>query len=66
LRATFHDLVRAADNLSTTHALILDFKKAFDKAPHLLLIEKIRRIKGVDPVIANWIQSFLTDKSKKW
>jgi len=52
LCSTFHDLARAADNSSTTHAVILDFKKAFDKVPHLF--------------IANWIQSFLTDKSQKW
>jgi len=53
LCATFHDLARAADNSSTTHAIILDFKEAFDEVPHLLLIEKIRRIKRFDPFIAN-------------
>jgi len=42
LCANFHDLARVVDNSSTTHAVILDFKKAFDKLPHLLLIEKIR------------------------
>jgi len=42
LCATFHNLARAADNSSTTHAVTLDFKKAFNKVPHLLLIEKIR------------------------
>jgi len=65
LYTTIHDLARAADNSSTTHTVILDFKKACDKVPHLLLIEKIRQIKGSDPFIVNWIQSFLTDRSQK-
>jgi len=52
-------------NSSTTYASILDFKKAFDKVPHLLLTEKIRRIKGINHFIANWTQSLLTDRSQK-
>ena len=33
LCATYHDLVNVADKGHTTHAIIIDFKKAFDKVP---------------------------------
>ena len=65
LCATYHDLAKALENGSTTHAVILDFKKAFDKVPHSLLLQKLRQIDGVDPSIANWIQGFLTDRHQR-
>ena len=42
LCSTFHDLAKTAENSLCTHALALDFKKAFDKVPHRLLMNKIR------------------------
>ena len=49
----------------STHAVVLDFQKAFDKVPHSLLLQKIRQIQGIDPHIINWIQDFLTDRSQR-
>ena len=49
----------------TFHSVTLDFKKAFEKVPHSLLIQEIRQIDGIDQNICKWIQSFLTDKSQK-
>ena len=46
LCATYHDLVKSIDSAKTIHALILDFKKAFDKVPHVL--QKLRNIPDLD------------------
>ena len=40
LYGTCHELVRNADKGDTTHAVVLDFSKAFDKVPHSLLMQK--------------------------
>jgi len=65
LCATYHDLVKAAEDSSTTHAVILDFKKAFDKVPHKLLLEKLRQIKDIHPCILNWIHDFLLSRTQR-
>ena len=46
LCATYHDLAKSIENGSTVHGVVLDFRKAFDKVPHNLLMQKIRRIDG--------------------
>ena len=48
LCATYHDLAKAIEKSSTVHGVILDFRKAFDKVPHNLLMQKIRCIDGLD------------------
>ena len=65
LCATYHDLVKAAEDSSTTHAVILDFKKAFDKVPHRLLLEKLRNIEDIHPCIVNWIHDFLLRRTQR-
>jgi hypothetical protein len=65
LCATYHDLAKAIENGSTVHGVALDFRKAFDKVPHNLLIQKIRSIEGINPSIVNWIQGFLTGRSQR-
>jgi hypothetical protein len=65
LCATFHDLAKTVESSKTTHALILDFKKAFDKVPHSLLLQKLQRIPGLHPQLANWIQDFLTERTQR-
>jgi len=65
LCSTFHDLAQTAEKSRSTHALILDFKKAFDKVPHRLLMDKIRLVNGIDPQIVNWIQDFLTNRTQQ-
>ena len=65
LCSTYHDFVKTAEKSICTHALILDFKKAFDKVPHRLLMKKLRMIDGIDPQIVNWIQDFLTNRTQQ-
>ena len=51
------------DSAKTTHALILDLKKAFDKVPHLL--RKHRNIPDLGITLMDLIQDFLTSRTQK-
>ena len=65
LCATYHDLARSIEQGSTVHGVILDFLKAFGKAPHNLLMQKIWRIDNINLNIVNRIQSFLAQRSQR-
>ena len=43
----FHKLARTAEAKKTTHAVVLDFKKTFDKVPHTLLMQKLKQIPDI-------------------
>jgi len=58
---TYHNLVKAADEGHTTHAVVMDFKKTFDKVPHLMLLQKLKKVPGVNGYLLNWILDFLSD-----
>jgi len=66
LCANFHDLARAADNSSTTHAVILYFKKAFDKVSYLLLMEKSDELKELTQSLLIEYRAFWLTEVKKW
>ena len=53
------------NSTKTTHALILDFKKTFDKVPHILLLQKLGNIANPGITLMNWIQDFLTRRTQK-
>ncbi|XP_055632453.1 uncharacterized protein LOC129772944 [Toxorhynchites rutilus septentrionalis] len=42
-------------------AIYVDFTKAFDRVPHTLAVEKLRRF-GYPLWLTNWINSYLTDR----
>ena len=65
LCATYYNLVKPMDSTKTTHALILDFKKTFDKVPHILLLQKLGNIVNPGITLMNWIQEFLTRRTQK-
>ena len=44
--------------------IYLDFMKAFDKVPHLRLIEKVKSY-GINIHISNWIKNFLQDRKQR-
>ena len=64
LCATYHELAKAADEGHTTHAIVMDFKKAFDKVPHFLLLQKLQGIPGINTYLLNWILDFLSDRQQ--
>ena len=65
LCATYHGIAKALDGGSVVHGVILDFQKAFDKVPHYLLMQQIRKMDRISHKITNWIQSFLTNRSQR-
>ena len=63
LCATYHELAKAADEGHTTHAIVMDFKKAFDKkVPHFLLLQKLQGTPGINTTfLTGYLISFLID-----
>ena len=57
------DPLRAIDNSGDVDVIYLDFKKAFDKAPHGLL--KIVHGYGIRGKVYSWIKTFLTNRKQR-
>jgi len=45
------------------NTVVMEFKKAFDKVPHLMLLQKFQEIPGINEYLLNWILDFLSDSS---
>jgi len=65
LCATYHDIAKSVEHGHAIHGVVLDFRKALDKVPHTLLMQKVHCIDGINPSIANWIQGFPTKRSQR-
>ena len=61
---SYHELAKAADEGHTTHAIVMDFKKAFDKVPYVLFLQKLQGIPGINTYLLNWILDFLSDRQQ--
>ena len=61
LCSSYHELAKAADEGHTTHAIFIDFKKAFDKVPQLSLLQKLQGILGIN--ITGYLISFLINSN---
>ena len=44
--------------------IYFDFKKAFDKVPHMRLLLKLKAY-GLNPQLYNWIKNWLTDRKQR-
>ena len=64
LITVYHDLASYADKGLETHAVALDFRKAFDLVPHHILIQKLTAY-GIKSVLIHWINSFLTNRLQR-
>ena len=69
-RSTETQLIQLIDNLAhnidnriQTDAILLDFQKAFDKAPHHHLLYKLKYY-GISQQPLNWVHSFLTKRTQ--
>ena len=60
---TVHDLAKGLNSKQQIDAVLLDFSKAFDKAPHHRLALKLQHY-GVRGKTLEWIRSFLADRTQ--
>jgi len=61
---TINDFALNLDNRYQTDVAILDFKKAFDKVDHRLLLYKLNYY-GIRGNTLGWINSFLSNRTQK-
>ena len=64
LLSTIHQLAESLDKGLTSHAIFLDFSKAFDSVPHQRLLAKLDSI-GIRGSILRWIKAFLTNRQQR-
>ncbi|CAH8481634.1 unnamed protein product [Schistosoma intercalatum] len=57
----FNEVTRMRDQKKLVIILYFDIKKAFDKVPHNLLINRLKSVGIINPLL-QWIKSFLTNR----
>ena len=58
LLGTIHHWAQSLNDQTTTHAVVLDFSKAFDTVPHKRLLLKVDHV-GICGKVLKWTQAFL-------
>ena len=58
------DVTKYIDDGHPVDIIYLDFAKAFDKVPHKLLIEKLRK-KGIIGQLSDWIENWLSSRKQR-
>ena len=64
LLATVHDWASSLDKRTSTHAVFLDFSKAFDSVPHQRLLLKLENM-GVRGSLLDWFRVFLSNRHQR-
>ena len=64
LISTIHDLAKGIEDRKQTDVVLLDFSKAFDKVPHLRLLQKLDHY-GIRGDTRRWIAQFLQGRDQK-
>ena len=64
LLETFNDWFEMFDNGHPVDAVFLDFRKAFDRAPHKRLLYKLKKF-GITGCLLTWIESFLKNRKQR-
>ena len=59
-----NDWAISLEHRHSTHALFLDFAKAFDSVPHLRLLLKLESL-GIHGQVLQWIRAFLSDRLQR-
>ena len=59
-----HDLAQSLNQGGQCDVLMLDFCQAFDKVPHLCLLQKLHHY-GIRGTLFSWIKAFLTNRSQQ-
>ena len=55
---------QSMENRKSVDVLFLDISKAFDKVPHVYLLEKLR-IVSIDGSLLSWICDYLTNRRQR-
>ena len=58
-------ITKTFDRKCQTHSIYTDFRKAFDLVPHHLLLLKLKKQFGVQGIVNNWFQSYLSDRYQR-
>ena len=64
LLSTVDDWAKSLDKGKSTHAIFLDFAKAFDSVPHRRLLIKLENV-GIRGKLLKWIEAFLTNRYQR-
>ena len=56
-----HDWLQQLEAGNEIGAIFFDFKKAFDRVPHQLLMSKLMGL-GLDPYILTWLHNYLVNR----
>ena len=64
LLITSNDLAKSLDKGEQVDAIVLDFSKAFDRAPYQRLLSKLHHY-GIRDSLLLWIDNFLTKRSQR-
>ena len=60
----FHEMFSIYDESRAIDILYLDFKKAFDKVPHIRLMAKVRSL-GITDEVGDWIEDWLKNRKQR-
>ena len=61
----FYDVITGwVDGGRAVDAVYLDFSRAFDTAPHNILVMKLRKC-GIDECMMRWIENWLTGRAQR-
>ena len=52
------------EDRKSVDVLVLDISKAFDKVPHVYLLEKLKMV-GIDGNLLSWIRDYLTNRRQR-
>ena len=61
---TIHEFATILNDGGEVDALFLDFSKAFDKVPHVRLLQKLEHYR-ICPQLVNWIKDFLGQRQQQ-
>ena len=60
----YDEIIKALENGENVDVVYLDFKKAFDKVDHGILLHKLKKL-GITGKIGRWIQNFLQKRQQQ-
>ena len=60
----YNKISKILDSGGQTDVIYLDFTKAFDSGPHLLLIHKLQTF-GLNGTLLNWFHSYLNNRYQR-